>query len=105
MAGREAEKVLRPWDFGRKGYREVEEPTDERPVIRGTPFWEYPIEQAVFERAVKERPINLALEGKAFVGYGEGLLDYLQEIVKRATGKDAEATQAMPQVRVPGEEG
>jgi hypothetical protein len=104
MAGREAERVLRPWDFGRKGYREPGEPTDERPVIRGTPFWEYPMEQVVFERVVKERPINLALEGKVFIGYGEGLLDYLQEIVKRATGKDAEAIQAMPQVRVPGEE-
>ena len=95
MAGRESEKILRPWDFGKKGYREPGDPTDERPVIRRDPFWENPMEQSVYERAVKERPIKM----------GESLLDYLQAIVKQATGKDAEAGQSMPQVRVPGEEG
>ena len=96
MAGREAEKILRPWDFGKKGYRQPGEPADERPIMRGSPFWEDAAEQEAYERAVRERPIRF-----------EGVLDYLQGIVKQATGKDIipEAGQSMPQVRVPGEEG
>ena len=95
----------RPWERGKKGYRQVEEPPDERPVLRGSPFWESASEQEAYEGAVKARPIKLVLEDGRFAGYGEGVLSYLQQIVKQATGKDAEAPLEMPKVRLPGEEG
>ena len=99
------EMPLRPWERGKKGYREIGEAWDERPVLRGSPFWESGSEQEAYQGAVEERPIKVVLEEGKFAGYGEGVLDYLQEIVRRATGKEAEAPQLMLAGRVPGEEG
>lgn len=76
-------------DFGPPAYREPDEAPDAREwVIKRKPFWSDRTEQATYEHAVEANP----------KGSEEGTLEYLERIVKIATGKLAQRPKSMPAV-------
>lgn len=70
------------------GFREPDEPRDDRPVIKRTKFWADHTERATYEAAVEMHPKQA----------GEGTLDYLTRIIKIATGKLATLPKSLPKV-------
>lgn len=77
-------------DFGRMGFRYPDEPVDERPVLRGAPFWHDASEQCAYEDAVQQNPRR----------EGEGPMAYAARISGIVTGLYAKAGMKMPRVRM-----
>jgi hypothetical protein len=101
MAGREPEQALKPWDLGRKGYREEGEARDERPLIAHSQFWKDECERLEWEYAVEADPIKVIRgPGGRFAGYAESTEEYLQRIVARVKGRPA-SIRSMPEARLP----
>lgn len=74
-------------DSGRLGYREPDEPPDERPCIVRAPFWRDKSEQLTYEHAVQSNPRKS----------GEGPMAYIQRIAELVKGK-LQGVQSMPKV-------
>ena len=74
---------VRQYGAVRNGFREMDEPTDDRPLrIDRYPFWE-PGEDVIWERAVRACPLR---------DYGSmDLFEYLAEVAKLARGMDVNA--------------
>ena len=71
MAGRQSDsRQPEPGDTGRKGYREPDEPPDDRPVIVRAPFWRDESERLTYEHAVESWPRR----------QGEGAMSYIARI-------------------------
>lgn len=77
MAGRQPEQELKPWDRGRKGYREPDEPVDERLVLKRSQFWKDETERLTYEHAAEKWPRKT----------GEGMLEYIERLAARAQSK------------------
>lgn len=83
---------VRQYGHLRNGFREYDEPTDDRPLrIDRHPFWE-PGEDVIWERAVKACPLR---------EYGAlDAWEYLREVAKLAVSMDVNAgkypVRAMP---------
>ena len=78
-------------DTGRMGFREPDEPPDERPLIARTPFWKDESEKLTYEHAVQVNPRKP----------GEGAMTYLQRLAEYVKGKLDSAVRAMPDARLP----
>jgi hypothetical protein len=86
----------KPWEDGRKGYSEPDEPQDERPVITRRSNYASESERLTYEFAVESNPKQP----------DESNLAYARRIAEIAQGRVA-PLKDMPtvMVRVPGEEG
>ena len=71
MAGRQSDsRQPEPGDTGRKGYREPDEPPDDRPVIVRAPFWSSESERLTYEHAAESWPRRP----------GEGAMTYIARL-------------------------
>lgn len=75
---------------GRMGFREPDDFPDDRPCIKRSQFWADHTERATYEYAIESNPRK----------EGQPLLEYLELIIKLATGKLTGRIKSMPAVSV-----
>lgn len=78
--------LVSKYGYLRNGFRDPEDPQDERPPRRGSQFWTNESERLIYEAAVQKYPRNP----------GEGPMAYAARIGAAVTGAYKSAGQTMP---------
>lgn len=78
-----------PFDSGRRGFREPDEPIDERPCIVRAPFWKDAMEAATYLTAVQMNPQKST----------EGPFAYIERLSSIVTKEQRDALHDMPRAR------